>query len=209
MKWVIYNQVHSTGFLGFQFPSFQKLGNQWKPVENQKLFCPFTDAGRTRWPLYFLTAQAACQPLSPFMYTSIYLHEWLENLMQSVRMRNMTNKIKYTHFRGMLSMKQWKNWEELSVLHILMHLDTILGSTSQGDIFRPIFLSHNVQWSVKRMDHGSFSSTFLRIYCSLNIVVYSFMLCSCVTLPFVWINLSESWGLEDVFVLMAIFQLTA
>jgi len=56
------------------------------------------------------------------------------------------------------------------------------------------------------MDHGSFSSTFLRIYCSLNIVVYSFTLCSCVTLPFVWTNLSESWGLEDVFVLMAIFS---
>jgi len=39
------------------------------------------------------------------------------------------------------------------------------------------------------MDHGSFSSTFPGIYCSLDIVVYSFMysfmLCSCVTLPFV------------------------
>jgi len=31
-----------------------------------------------------------------------------------------------------------------------------------------------LQWSAKRMDHGSFSSTFLRIYCSLNIVVLHF-----------------------------------
>ena len=44
------------------------------------------------------------------------------------------------------------------------------------------------------MDHGSFSSTFPRIYWSPNIVVYSFMLCSCVILtagtgPFIqWIN---------------------
>jgi hypothetical protein len=37
----------------------------------------------------------------------------------------------------------------------------------------------------KRMDHGSFSSTFLRIYCSQNLVVYSFTLWSCVTLPLV------------------------
>jgi len=43
MKWVIYNQVHSTGFLGFRFPSFQILENQWKPVETWKLFCLFTD----------------------------------------------------------------------------------------------------------------------------------------------------------------------
>ena len=64
----------------------------------------------------------------------------------------------------------------------------------------------DIQWSAKRMDHGSFSSTFLRIHCSLNIVVYSFMLCSCATLPLVWANLSESWGLEDVFVLVAIFS---
>jgi len=42
-----------------------------------------------------------------------------------------------------------------------------------------------IHWSAKRMDHGSFSSTFLRIYCSLNILVYSFTLCSCVTLPLV------------------------
>jgi len=35
--------VHSTGFLGFWFPSFQKLENKgWKPAEMQKLFCPFT-----------------------------------------------------------------------------------------------------------------------------------------------------------------------
>ena len=59
----------------------------------------------------------------------------------------MTNKIRYTHFRGMLSMKQWKNWEELSTLHILMCLDTISGSTSQGQIFGTIFLSHNVHVS--------------------------------------------------------------
>jgi len=32
MKWAIYNQVHSAGFLGFRFPSFWKLENQWKPV---------------------------------------------------------------------------------------------------------------------------------------------------------------------------------
>jgi len=43
MKWAIYNQVHSAGFLGFWFPSFQKLENQWKPVETRKLFCRFTD----------------------------------------------------------------------------------------------------------------------------------------------------------------------
>ena len=43
MKWAIYNQVHSTGFLGFWFPSFRKLENQWKPVETWKLFCLFTD----------------------------------------------------------------------------------------------------------------------------------------------------------------------
>ena len=42
-----------------------------------------------------------------------------------------------------------------------------------------------IQWRADRMDHESFSSTFLRIYCSLNIVVYSFMLCSCATLPLV------------------------
>ena len=29
-----------------------------------------------------------------------------------------------------------------------------------------------VQWRADRMDHESFSSTFLRIYCSLNIVVH-------------------------------------
>jgi len=56
------------------------------------------------------------------------------------------------------------------------------------------------------MNHGSFSSTFLRIYCRLNILVYSFTLCSCVTLPLVWTNLSENWGLEDIFVLMAIYS---
>jgi len=44
-------------------------------------------------------------------------------------------------------MKQWKNWEELSTLHILMCLDTISGSTSQGQIFGTIFLSHNVHVS--------------------------------------------------------------
>jgi len=48
MKWPIYNEVHSAGFffffLGFRFPSFRKLENQWKPVETRKLFCLFTDA---------------------------------------------------------------------------------------------------------------------------------------------------------------------
>jgi len=43
MKWAIYNQVHVAGFLGFRFPSFRKLENQWKPVETRKLFCLFTD----------------------------------------------------------------------------------------------------------------------------------------------------------------------
>ena len=43
MKWAIYNQVHSAGFLGFWFISFWKLENQWKPVETWKLFCLFTD----------------------------------------------------------------------------------------------------------------------------------------------------------------------
>jgi len=47
---------------------------------------------------------------------------------------------------------------------------------------------------------------FLGIYCSLNIVVYSFTLCSCVTLPLVWTNLDESWGLEKVFFWKAIFS---
>jgi len=72
--------------------------------------------------------------------------------------------------------------------------------------YSPTLDPDHIHWSAKKMDHGSFSSTFLKIYCRLNILVYSFTLCSCVTLPLVWTNLSENWGLEDIFVLMAIFS---
>jgi len=48
---------------------------------------------------------------------------------------------------------------------------------------------------------------FLYFSCSLNVVVYYFTLCSCITLPLVWANLSESWGLEDVFGMIAIFSI--
>ena len=47
---------------------------------------------------------------------------------------------------------------------------------------------------------------FLYFSCSLNIVVYSFTLCSCITLPLVWTNLSESWDLEEVFVVKVILK---
>jgi len=42
------------------------------------------------------------------------------------------------------------------------------------------------------------SGSFLQIYCSLNIVVYSFTFSSSITLPLVWTNLGECWGLEDI-----------
>ena len=38
----------------------------------------------------------------------------------------------------------------------------------------------------------------LRNYGSLNTIVYSFTFSSCLTLPFVWTNFNESWGLEKV-----------
>jgi hypothetical protein len=37
-------------------------------------------SGSTRWPLYFLAAQAACLPLSPRAYASINRRERLANL---------------------------------------------------------------------------------------------------------------------------------
>jgi len=65
-----------------------------------------------------------------------------------------------------------------------------------------------LQRGAKRMKVGWIIFWFFsRVYWSLNIVVYSFTSCSCITLPLVCTNLGESWGLEDVFVLMAIFSI--
>jgi len=47
---------------------------------------------------------------------------------------------------------------------------------------------------------------FLYFFCSLNIVVYSLRRGSCITHPLVWTNLSESWGLEEVFFVKVILK---
>jgi len=65
-----------------------------------------------------------------------------------------------------------------------VHPDTINSLTFY------IPLPVQLQRSAKRM-------RVLRFYCSL---VYSFTLGSCITLPLVWTNLGESWGLEDSFI---------
>ena len=79
----------------------------------------------------------------------------------------------------------WKKYES----EIFIESFNIAGRVS--DYYTAI-----LQLCAKRMDHGSFSGS-----CGLNIVVCS------ITLPLVWINLGESWGLEEVFVLKAIFSI--